>query len=145
MSESVKKAEGGLTRREMLKKSALVGVVAWTVPIVGSFNAPAFGQVTVSPASCTAWDCGDPPDQCGTTGPLGGCFCDQDVDGATFCWENIACSDPSVTSCSSNADCAPGQRCTTNCCGQTCLFECGTNPSSDTQSQAEQLTAVGMM
>ena len=81
MSEDIMKAEGGLTRREMLKKSALVGAVAWTIPIVGSFNAPAFGQVTVSPADCPEWTCGAPLLQCGDTGPLGQCFCDQDPDG----------------------------------------------------------------
>ena len=132
MSESVRKAEGGLARREMLKKSALVGVVAWTVPIVGSFNAPAFGQVTVSPAACTHWNCTDPVDICGTNPvppPHDRCGCTTDTQGDAFCFNNAICDD--VPGCATTADCDPGWKCITDsCCGvPKCAPPCGTFPT----------------
>lgn len=134
----------GTSRREALKRAAAVGAVAWTAPIVSTFNTPAFGQTVVSPSACPAWDCGDPQFICGNSGPLDLCLCDQDTSGTEVCWENISCGDSRVVPCTSNADCLPGWVCTTNCCGQTCLPKCGTNhvPASNIQSESTA-TAAG--
>lgn len=46
MSEELEPVEG-VSRRNMLKKSALVGgTMVWAAPVVQSFTAPAFGQDT---------------------------------------------------------------------------------------------------
>ena len=119
MSEDISKAEGGLTRREMLKKSALVGAVAWAVPIVGSFNAPAFAQVAVSPSACTNFDCfGPEPDTCGTGTGLSTCICDTtDPEGTPSCQDG-ALSCFGLPECSTTGDCPPGWGCFhDSCCG----------------------------
>ncbi len=128
MSEETTAAEGGLTRREMLKKSALVGAVAWTIPIVGSFNAPAFGQVTSPPCA------GDPAvpckgfDQCGGAGAP--CNCLTTVEGDSFCHNSSACS--ALTVCTSSATCPPGWACVASCCAETlCAPPCGVSAGAD--------------
>jgi hypothetical protein len=137
MSENTSSVQGGMTRREMLKKSALVGAVAWATPVISSLNTPAYAQQNVvSPAACTTWDCGDPFDICGTTGPLGQCLCDVDVNGDSFCWEDILCTNSPP--CTTNTDCPPGWRCTTNCCGTSCLPECGTTNQANSNELQRQ-------
>jgi len=143
MSENVTPADG-LTRRELLKRAATVGAAAWTVPIVSTFNAPAFAQETVSPASCPSWDCGDPQDICGVNAPGSpspNCFCDIDTEGNAFCWNDIFCSDS--PSCTTSADCPDGWRCTTNCCGLTCLPPCGTAPAVKQGLDRQDLRSAG--
>ena len=129
MSENVKKAEGGLTRREMLKKSALVGAVAWTIPIVGSFNAAAFASTTVSPAACVHHvcgafvECGSNPDE---LFPLDKCFCTTDIADNAFCFNNASCAN--VPKCEDGDEpCPPGYACITDsCCNvPTCAPPCG--------------------
>ncbi len=147
MSEDTTKAEGGLTRREMLKKSALVGAVAWTVPIVGSFNAPAFGSHggghEVSPASCTHWNCGETQDTCGEGSGSSTCLCTTDNDpagstGGAFCVDG-ATPCPGLPDCTSSADCAPGWGCLygTCCVRNVCAPPCGTPANSATEGASE--------
>jgi hypothetical protein len=130
-------ANEGIPRRRMLKRIGVATAIAWTAPTVASLKTPAFAQV-VSPGACPPWNCGDPITECGGTPcGLGPCVCDEDVDGKPFCWDNISCSDPGVKACTSNADCAGigngNWRCSTNCCGQTCLPPCGECGSTETQ------------
>ena len=111
MSEETIAAEGGLTRREMLKKAALVGAVAWTVPIVGSFNTPAFGSVT-SPAC----DC-DVNEPCSGQTPCGaGCACLPTIAGECFCHNISSCG--ALRSCTVQNDCdgLVGYQCANSCC-----------------------------
>ena len=45
MSEEIENTTEGVSRRNMLKKSALVGgTMVWAAPVVQSFTAPAFGD-----------------------------------------------------------------------------------------------------
>ncbi|NND03069.1 MAG: hypothetical protein HKN91_09800 [Acidimicrobiia bacterium] len=116
----------GRSRRELLKRAAAVGAAAWTVPVVATFNTPAFAGNDVSPIRCEAWSCGDPLVECGA-----GCFCDVDVEGNPFCSQVIACV--SSPPCETSADCPPGWRCTSNCCSTTtapftCVPPCGDGP-----------------
>lgn len=127
MGEKMTGDQGGLTRRQMLKRTAIVGAVAWSAPIISTFNTPAFGQETVSPADCPEWNCGDPIVGCGQAvgePPLSSvCICDKDVEGNPFCWNDFYCSDS--IACTQNSDCPPGWACTTNCCGTYCAPPCG--------------------
>lgn len=137
MSDETVTEQGGLTRREMLKKAVITGgVVAWSGPVIRSFNAPAYAQTAVSPASCTSWDCDEPWDICGTSGPINRCLCDVDVEGNAFCWEDQFCSSEGVVPCRTSADCPPGWRCVTNCCGTVCFPECGTNANTTVAATA---------
>jgi hypothetical protein len=114
----------GISRRRMLKRIGAGAAIAWSAPVLTSLRTPAFAQV--SPGACPAWNCGDPITECGGTPcGLGPCVCDVDTEGKPFCWDNIFCSD-GATPCSSSSECPSGWRCSTNCCGQTCLPECGT-------------------
>src|SRR5437763_17209287 len=120
----------GLSRRDVIKRAAVVGAVAWTAPVISSIRTPAFAA-SRAPCPGTDWQCGDPIVSCGTgCGTLNQCICDVDVAGNTFCWDDFSC-DPAcgASSCSSNADCdgigSGGWRCVTSCCGQTCAPPCG--------------------
>jgi hypothetical protein len=80
----------GLSRREVLKRAAIVGGVAWAAPVIQSITTPAFAQVT--PPGCKAgcfWVKVDPGGVCedangtvtcpsclgGATQEPGGCPC----------------------------------------------------------------------
>lgn len=119
----------GLTRRELLKRAGTVGAAAWAVPVVATFNAPAFAQADMSPnGACQPFECGDDIVVCGEGAPgtpfCGCCICDVDVEGNSFCWNESFCSD--VPFCETSADCPEGWRCVTNCCGTVCFPPCGT-------------------
>lgn len=45
----IQRHANGLDRRELLKRSAIVGGTAWAVPVMQSLSAPAFGQVGSDP------------------------------------------------------------------------------------------------
>ncbi len=123
MSEETTAAEGGLTRREMLKKAALVGAVAWTAPIVGSFNAPAFGQVTSPPCDCNVTPCHG-LDDCGGVGTP--CNCLPSVEGDCFCHNSSPCDNPQIKPCAATSECPTGWTCAPSCCsGNRCLPPCG--------------------
>ena len=129
MSEETTAAEGGLTRREMLKKSALVGAVAWTIPIVGSFNAPAFGQVTSPPCDCSGPNCAF-ADDCGGVGTP--CNCLTTVEGDCFCHNFSPCS--GLQTCTASGECPTGWACVDNtCCGaiKICVPPCGFSVGAD--------------
>jgi hypothetical protein len=122
----------GISRRRMLKRIGAGAAVAWTAPVLTSIRTPAFAQTGAAcPDACNGGDfvpC--TPDQpgCpdgGCTGGLG-CFAQHDVEGNCHCFQNIFCSCPPAP-CGSSSDCAPGQFCTDNGCGRTCLDCCGTN------------------
>ncbi len=71
------------------------------------------------------WNCGDEIENCGATGPLALCVCDQSVEGSEFCWENFFCG--GAQACAASSECPRGYACVTTCCGQTCAPVCGTN------------------
>ena len=103
------------TRREVLKKAAIVGGVAWSLPVIESLTTPAFA----GSGSCPVWDCTDPFQSvcnCGGIGGgfvktfAGGCVCARPVESALDC-----------------ASCPPGEQClgpATDCDADTVV--CGT-------------------
>jgi len=121
--EEIASSGEGLTRREMLKKSALVGAVAWAAPVVSSFSTPAFAQVS-PPPTCTC----DPADPCfGQTVCGEGCGCVPTVDGDCFCHQGSSCG--ALQACGSATDppCPEGWACANSCCLVfLCLPPCGT-------------------
>ncbi len=123
---------GGLSRRELLKRMAAGSAIAWTAPVVSSFNTPAFAGV-VSPiptGPCVECEVGD----FGSIVCGAGCTCQEIVrdgvgTGECFCHQVISCGDPRVVPCASDADCTePGWRCTSNGCFADggCVPPCGT-------------------
>jgi hypothetical protein len=121
----------GISRRRMLKRIGAGAAVAWTAPVLTSMRTPAFAQgYGGCPDSCANGDFGPcSPDQpgCSSGGCTGGlgCFAQHDVEGNCHCAQNIFCT--CVSACNSSSDCGPGQFCTDNGCGRTCLDCCGQN------------------
>ncbi|NND03068.1 MAG: twin-arginine translocation signal domain-containing protein [Acidimicrobiia bacterium] len=139
MDQYTEAGAAGLSRRELLKRAAAVGAAAWTVPIVATFNTPALAGVDTSEVPCDSQDCGGFVVTCGGS-PT--CFCDRDVEGNPICFRDISCGDSPV--CATSDDCPPGWRCTTNCCGTTCVPECGVFPDADfATANASGGTAAG--
>jgi hypothetical protein len=77
------KRELGLSRRQLLKRGAVVGgTLMWAAPTIQSLASPAFAQMGASPGACAACYCfngdinnpgpppnpGDPPDECSDDG-----------------------------------------------------------------------------
>jgi hypothetical protein len=52
MAEHEKEDPKGLTRRDLLKRGAVAGAVAWSAPVILSLRAPAFAQGTPPIRSC---------------------------------------------------------------------------------------------
>ncbi len=130
----------GVSRRELLKRAAAVGAAAWTAPIVSTFNAPAFAGGDVSPL-CPPWECDDPIIECGEGANGMICVCDVDVEGNSFCWNDMFCVD--TVPCTNSGECPPGWRCVTNCCeGTRCFPPCGT-PVEDRPFDAAGSQATG--
>lgn len=111
----------GLSRRDMLKRMAIGGAVAWSAPIIMTFNSPAFAQVTSPPC-----DCPTPADPCSGQTECGeDCWCVVTVEGECFCHQTSNCV--TVKSCTSSSECPPGWACAYSCCGELkCLPPCGT-------------------
>jgi hypothetical protein len=132
------------TRRDVLKKIAIGGAMAWTAPVILSSTAHAATKGSPVPTSTTTdttvpevcigngdWECGDPQVLCGDQGLGGVCICEVDVEGNDICWANVSCGDPRVRVCTQNSDCDPGWKCASSCCGTTCLPPCdGTIPNN---------------
>jgi len=122
------------SRRNVLKRIAVGGAVAWSAPVLLSSAAaaatespvPTTTSTTTEPLPCTSgqWQCGDPIVLCGSAGLDGICVCDVDVHGADFCFGNFPCGDPRAVACTANSDCPTGWACVTSCCGQTCAPPC---------------------
>ncbi len=43
---------GGLSRRQIIQRGALVGAVAWTAPVIATFRSPAGAQTGSVPCDC---------------------------------------------------------------------------------------------
>jgi hypothetical protein len=140
-NEESTKDPGGLSRRDVLKRMAAGTAIAWTAPVLMSFNTPAFAVSPVCAEPCDA-RCGDFGDHmCGNSGPFG-CYCSRDVDGNCFCWEDHFCDDlPDCSVGTPNNGCPDGWRCVSTCCDQTggyslkCFPPCGTNYSVQPDAQ----------
>jgi hypothetical protein len=114
----------GLSRRDVLKRAAVAGVVAWSAPVISSLRTPAFAQY----GGCEAPSCnfGEPCDcgACAARPVLDPCLCSA----LGFCT-----SDTPV--CQTDADCeahffgVPGSRCVPCgfdpvCCRSSCWNPC---------------------
>jgi hypothetical protein len=118
-------SDDGISRRRMLKRIGAGAAIAWSAPILTSIRAPAFAQYNESPC--------DPNAQCDVNMPCnfaiqcmnrGDCNCWVLTDrSGCWCGPFDACANHAP--CSNNADCAPGERCIENCCGQLCYAPCG--------------------
>ncbi len=114
------------SRRNLLKKIGAGGALVWTAPMIASAS-PVQG---LSPCAADDWNCGDPIVQCDDPEPPKGgfiCVCDIDVEGNPFCWNDAFCDQ--LPLCGSSAECPPGWRCVTTCCGVNCSPPCGTLPA----------------
>lgn len=106
----------GLSRRDILKRAAVVGGVAWTAPVLSSLRTPAFAQYP-GPCGCNAGEprtCqGQVVIVCPDT-PQPTCFCWTRVEGGAVCGTFA-----SNSTCNSDAECGPGQACVV-CSGTFC-------------------------
>ncbi len=132
MEEIEPGAPGGLNRRSLIKRAGIVGagVAAWSTPMVTSLASKAYavGSATTGCHSCSNDQ--DPGDscfgqkQCGTTGPLGACWCGTNFDnqGCT-CYQDDFCDN--VQSCTVTSECPSGLVCVYTCCpGGRCWVPC---------------------
>lgn len=63
--------EGGVSRRDLLRRGAIVGGLVWAAPVIQSIRSPAFAQVSpIRRCYAIKWD------------PVDGC---EDADGTVFC------------------------------------------------------------
>lgn len=109
----------GLSRRDVLKRAAVVGAVAWSAPVISSLRTPAFAQYPPGgPCGCTAGEprtCqGDVVIDCPDTPTAFTCFCWTRVEGGTVCGTFAP-----TTTCNSDAECGPGEACVV-CSGTFC-------------------------
>jgi hypothetical protein len=152
--EEMENVEGTDSRRSALKKLAVGGAAVWAAPAVLSSTAsaapgsppPTTTTTTTVPQVCIGngdWVCGNPLVICGTAGLNEICICEVDVEGNDICWGNFPCSDPRAVVCSSNADCLPGWKCASTCCGTTCTPPCDGTFGGNNAGQGE-LTAAGV-
>ena len=143
-------------RRDFLKKVAVGGAVAWTAPVVLSSRAsagepgsppPTSSTDTTVPEVCIGngdWVCGDPIVSCGDQGLGGICICEVDLEGNDICWGNFPCADPARPCARSTADCPPGWKCASTCCGTTCVPPCDGTFSGSAPTAGKGLTAAGV-
>ena len=91
------------------------------------------------------WVCGNEFVLCGDQGLGGICMCEIDVEGRDICWGNFPCADPRAVVCNTSAECPPGWRCASTCCGVTCVPPCdGTFAGADPTVAGKGLTAAGV-
>jgi hypothetical protein len=116
--------EGGVSRRDALKKMGVTAAGFWAVPVISSFASRAYAAHQSPVCSGHSFTCGGPVEICGES-QFGQCFCDDDTEGNSGCFQDGSCATIGV--CSSSADCPPGSRCLpTTCCGTpVCVYECG--------------------
>jgi hypothetical protein len=114
-------ASRGVSRRAMIAGTAGTAAAMWAAPAIMSLGAGAGAASSVCAGG--EWNCGEPPNLCGTGSNGQDCLCDVDTDDRAFCWEDFPCVGAVV--CANNNDCPAGQACTTNCCGTTCAPVCG--------------------
>lgn len=111
-------SEEGISRRRMLKRIGAGAAVAWTAPVISSFNSPAFAQYRV--CDCVSDPCNNP---CGPPGA--GCLCAQTTETDCDCFIPV-CGEP----CSSSSDCGAGRRCVVVCCDISACADLCPNSSS---------------
>jgi len=111
-------ADKHMSRREMLRNAALVGVGAWAVPVLTSL--PAHAATSKNPCKGIKNPTCGTFTQCGTCGPLGSAWCFPTLGKKgklakkTTCSDNFYCVD--AVPCQGSLDCPKGQVCTTNTC-----------------------------
>jgi hypothetical protein len=132
----------GISRRRLIQRAGVVGVVAWTAPTVMSLRSPAFAASAPGCPRCTTGYT-DAPNGCGgsngCTDHSGG-FCDTAVEGQCVCDTSgfVAGSE----GCTSSAQCAaaygPGYSCIHDDADNTtvCIAGCnGAGPNGPHKGQ----------
>ncbi len=128
-------SEVTITRGKVLKRAAIIGAAAWSVPFFAS-TASADASPDGAVANCVDFSGpnGTPSPECdfqvcknARNGTV--CYCYPGAKGAgassgcCVCAGNEFCSQ--TPACNTNADCPRGWKCTFNFCGQTCVPPCG--------------------
>jgi hypothetical protein len=125
-----------ISRRRLLKRLGAGTAVVWSAPVLSSIRTPAFAQ---SPTCFPAF-CGPQFEFCDPGAPVcplppgcGAAICSLMNDNSCLCWDFAVCTCPNPI-CTSDADCAPGQKCGPTepdcdlCCGRTaCYNPCGSS------------------
>jgi hypothetical protein len=110
--------ESRSTRRQLLKRSGLIGA-AWSVPVLLSFDAPAFASRANTACSSAAFlGAGGLCAACnggflGCEGN-GNCACFVNDKGCCFCGASAACA--SLPQCTKTKQCPTGWQCVATCC-----------------------------
>src|SRR5438552_158797 len=106
----------GLSRRDVIKRAAVVGAVAWSAPMISSIRTPAFAASL--PPGCASATC-ETFVACATPTPgvcVGDfCICAEATQGGGFCLCNSFCAD--LTQCPNGQGDCPGN---TTCVQNTC-------------------------
>jgi hypothetical protein len=125
--------ESRSTRRQLLKRSGLIGA-AWSVPVLLSFDSPAFANRNNT--ACTSTSYLQAGGACGSCGNLvpgcegnGACFCFVNDKGCCFCANgSVLCS--GLPLCTKTKQCPLGWQCIASCCDpsfntRVCAPPCG--------------------
>lgn len=103
-----RKGHQSVTRREVLRRAAIVGGAAWAAPVIQSISTPAFAQVTPRCISGCFWVKWDPTEPCVDAGGQGSITCPncltdegltQDPGGCPCIENNVTtepCGDPAT-------------------------------------------------
>jgi hypothetical protein len=112
----------GLSRRSALKRIGAGAAIAWSAPAMMSVARSA-GAGSAQPCDCNPGVPCNLPIGCNGQGPGGACNCWVRVDG-NGCWCGPLDACINHAACTTNDDCAAGEVCVTNCCGQLCYPAC---------------------
>ena len=129
---SVAESDEGVSRRDLIKRSAVAGGILWATPVIESVLTPAAAAGTPAPTTSTTpttipgpCTCAG-PDPCGCQTPCNdqGCACNQNVtngvpNGLTYCTVPTDCTNQV---CSNDSDCATGEVCQATCCDEPRCF-----------------------
>lgn len=103
-----RKGHQSVTRREVLRRAAIVGGAVWAAPVIQSISTPAFAQVTPRCISGCFWVKWDPTEPCVDVGGQGSITCPncltdegltQDPGGCPCIENNVTtepCGDPAT-------------------------------------------------
>ena len=123
MSEPERPGKSPTTRREVLKKAAIVGGVVWTMPVIQSMTMPAYAG---SPGPCGIYDCSQP------NFGLSVCYCPdgspglfvQRADGSCTCASTILLVQSNVQKCLPGTLQGPAINCGFEIPHSICITEC---------------------
>lgn len=120
--------DSSTSRREVLKKAAIVGGMVWSIPVIESITTPAYAG---SAGPCGIYDCSQ------QNFGLSVCYCPdgspglfvQKADGSCTCARRLLLVQDNVQKCPSGTSQGPTINCGFEARHSVCITECGGPPA----------------